>query len=815
MKIIYYFLSCEIFKFSLHFRPHTLTVIDVVNRFIVFTTQVEAVCSVFVEFGTCYVLTNDKVLYHLDEKDLQSKLSSLYKKNMFDTAVKIAKNNQYDAEGLSGIFKQYGDHLYGKGNFAGAVEQYIKTIGFLEPSYVIRRFLDSRHTQYLTDYLQSVHKEGRASTDHTTLLLNCFTRLDRIAELKVFLENYKQNNFDIDVAIRVCRKSCIEEALELAKFNNKHDHAVGILIEDLKHYSDAIDYIRNLSYDDAERNLMKYGNMLMEHCPVKVVDLLKKLCTDYIVKKCDEPEREIDLENDLFAYRNGGFMDRERATPEDFIHLFSDSKQIIEYIEYLIKNMPTCSKVLYNSLIEHYLTLWKIADDKMNLEQRLVDLIKNYSEFYDDNHVLVLCQTYEFWLGAMLIYEEKKLYNLIVRHYLATQDYSNLYVLCKRLGTMDPAIWLYTLNGLKNNKQVPNSFLHEILQVIAMQKLQSPLQVLGALTAIENGPNLSSVRNYFTQIFQKEGDIMSQDEIQAEKFRAESDALKKNIQMLNHEPVEFRGSLCDACHQPLVLPALFFLCKHSFHQECIRSYSETEKDCMVCRKKNIQLQDVMHKQNEIRNKNNVFNEQLSSSHEPFSVIADYYGRGLFNKIVLVSDDDDDKRENVDDINIPKKTTQRPQVKPTSLISITEGKVRLEESLRSNVDHKLQPSEGRLRLQEQNYGTKSKVSAPVAQVLAPKRKVEVKPKPPISYPISANPFDSEEDETNPFAKDDKTYEDSKNPFGDEPGKCQLILLLLNTTIILILLKDDAQDIASMMGKGSQKSLSTNPFGDDDE
>jgi vacuolar protein sorting-associated protein 11 len=345
-------------------KPYTLTVIDVVNRFIVFTTQIESVNSVFVEFGTCYVLTRDNTMFHLDEKDLHSKLSSLYKKNMYDTAVKIARNNQYDAEGLSGIFKQYGDHLYSKGNFAGAVEQYIKTIGFLEPSYVIRRFLDSRHTQYLTDYLQSVHKEGKASTDHTTLLLNCFTRLDRIAELKTFLENYKQNNFDIDVAIRVCRKSCIDEALELAKFNLKHDHAVGILIEDLKLYSDAVGYISNLAYDDAEKNLMKYGNTLMDHCPERVVELLKKLCTDYIVKKCDEPEQETDIDSDIFAYRNGGF-ERERATPEDFIHLFSDSKQIIEYIEYLIVNLPTCSKVLYNSLIEHYLTLWKISYEKV------------------------------------------------------------------------------------------------------------------------------------------------------------------------------------------------------------------------------------------------------------------------------------------------------------------------------------------------------------------------------------------------------------------------------------------------------------------
>jgi vacuolar protein sorting-associated protein 11 len=293
---------------------------------------------------------------------------------------------------------------------------------------------------------------------------------------------------------------------------------------------------------------------------------------------------------------------------------------------------------------------------------------------------------------------------------------------------------------------------------------------LTALTAIESGPNLSSVRHYFTQIFQSQGEIMAQDEVKAEKFRAETETLKKNIHALNNEPVEFRGSLCDACHQPLSLPALFFLCKHSFHQECIRSYSETEKDCMVCRKKNMNLQDVMHKQNETRNQNNKFQEQLENSHEPFTVIADFYGRGLFNKIVLLSDDDEDARETQVDFNIPKKQIQKPTL--SDAMKKTEGQVRVEEMLRTNVGHKPQPSESRMRLLEQSYRAKPTVTpATTPQVQQVKKKIEVKPKPPVTYPISANPFD-DDDDTNPFGSDDVTYDDSKNPFSDEAGELSL-------------------------------------------
>lgn len=142
----------------LYFRESVLTVIDILNKFIVFSKSIESTVAILIEFGTCYIVTANKTVYHLDEKDLQSKLNLLFNKNLYDIAVRIAKSNRHDSESLAEIFQRYGDYLYTKGDFMGAVEQYIKTIGYLEPSYIIRRFLDSRHINCLTDYLQvSLH----------------------------------------------------------------------------------------------------------------------------------------------------------------------------------------------------------------------------------------------------------------------------------------------------------------------------------------------------------------------------------------------------------------------------------------------------------------------------------------------------------------------------------------------------------------------------------------------------------------------------------------------------------------------------------
>lgn len=108
---------------------------------------------------------------------------------------RIAKSQQYDIEGLIEIFKLYGDHLYFKGNHSGAMEQYLKTIGRLEPSYVIKKFLDAQRIHQLTAYLQELHKQGLASEDHTTLLLNCYTKLKDTEQLNLFL-NVKQASCD-------------------------------------------------------------------------------------------------------------------------------------------------------------------------------------------------------------------------------------------------------------------------------------------------------------------------------------------------------------------------------------------------------------------------------------------------------------------------------------------------------------------------------------------------------------------------------------------------------------------------------------------
>jgi len=66
----------------------------------------------------------------------------LYRKTYYSLALSVAKTQNLDAASVADIFRQYGDHLYVKGDYDGAMQQFVQTIGHLQPSYVIRKVIN-------------------------------------------------------------------------------------------------------------------------------------------------------------------------------------------------------------------------------------------------------------------------------------------------------------------------------------------------------------------------------------------------------------------------------------------------------------------------------------------------------------------------------------------------------------------------------------------------------------------------------------------------------------------------------------------------
>jgi Tfp pilus assembly protein PilF len=78
-------------------------------------------------------------LSKLEEKPTPEKLNMIYRSGQYQLALNLAKTQGLDASSVADIHRQYGDHLYAKGDYDGSMSQYVKTIGHLQPSYVIRK----------------------------------------------------------------------------------------------------------------------------------------------------------------------------------------------------------------------------------------------------------------------------------------------------------------------------------------------------------------------------------------------------------------------------------------------------------------------------------------------------------------------------------------------------------------------------------------------------------------------------------------------------------------------------------------------------
>jgi hypothetical protein len=156
-----------------------ITVYDLRNKYVGMNSTLpssERVLMVMQDGDTAYVITSKLTLIRFKEKDTSEKLSVLLKKGFYPLAVSLAAEEQCEVSQIMSLYKLYGDHLYKKGEFDAAMNQYCHTIGHLQPSYVVRQYLDNSRIGNLIVYLEKLHEKRFATKDLTTLLLTCYTK---------------------------------------------------------------------------------------------------------------------------------------------------------------------------------------------------------------------------------------------------------------------------------------------------------------------------------------------------------------------------------------------------------------------------------------------------------------------------------------------------------------------------------------------------------------------------------------------------------------------------------------------------------------
>ncbi|KJE89841.1 hypothetical protein CAOG_01266 [Capsaspora owczarzaki ATCC 30864] len=681
-------------------RVNTVSIYDVKNKFIAFQATFNDVIDVVNEWGAIYVLTAEKKVFILEEKDTQSKLEILFKKNLYQVAISLANSQNYDYDSIIEIFTQFGDHLYGKGDYDNAIAQYIRTIGSLEPSYVIRKFLDAQRIHNLTSYLQALHEHGLANADHTTLLLNCYTKLKDVKKLDDFIKTAKEGNFEVETAIKVCRQAGYHQhALYLARKHQRHEWYLRIQLENIRNYEDGLEYISTLEFAEAEKTLKDYGRILVNNLPEKTTNLLISLCTDYkprhsvdhvpaapapapaVKHRARHIDAEMDplpidmsslspedrdrallfgpprktaaatpspmppqQEDDMLAMSSGsgGYMSSTpskiaRAKPEEFIHIYVNQMSwLMFFLEQIIDKISDASPLVYNTLLELYL---KDSRDpsltpvlKARREQAALDLLMRPGETYDLDHAMVLAQMYKFKEGILCLYERAKLFQQIVQYYMEVGDTTRILQTCKKYGKQDPNVWIQVLSHFASREEDCRAEIVEILSNIDKGNLLPPLLVVQILGQ-NSTATLSIIKDYVTRRLTSENQYIQEDERLIRQYRDETTKMRDEIDELRTSAKIFQVTKCTACTGPLDLPSVHFMCGHSYHHHCLGD----ERECLRCAPENKKIQDIIRAQEQSADHHEAFFKQMQAANDGFSVVADYYGRGVFNKMQLVGE----------------------------------------------------------------------------------------------------------------------------------------------------------------------------------
>lgn len=72
---------------------------------------------------------------------------------------------------------------------------------------------------------------------------------------------------------------------------------------------------------------------------------------------------------------------------------------------------------------------------------------------------------------------------------------------------------------------------------------------------------------------------------------------------------------------------------------CFQSFSENENECPACLPNNKKLLDIIKAQEQSRDLHETFHSLLDRAEDPFSLVADYFGRGVFKKLMVITDTD--------------------------------------------------------------------------------------------------------------------------------------------------------------------------------
>ena len=590
----------------------TIQIYDKTNNFLVYNNDTKKkIISVCCNSTYIYVFfeekQNLKYIVKIKEKENKKKFEIFYSKNQYNIATDYAKKINSGPEKIAEISQRYAEYLYSKSEYDQSIQQYIKTINYLEPNNVIQKFLEKAKLDYLIQYLEAIEnnvefqKKGNINNnDYAILLFNCYILQEKIGKLKDFIKNKnKKNDYNIlKIAVDVCLDTKNESlALSIAKQKNMNEEIMEILISKMNKIKDALDHLlppKNNSKEN-KKQINSINSYMNEENDIKEVIYL---AIKYGEKFLKENKSQIP---DIFFNRISSFIDEKKSflDQKDITNLIQVFIASDKYFKLLFDKMDIYGFEYSPKIIHRRIELYlenKEKDYKEKIKQMLID--KKYINKYDINHLKILFNYHNFNEGleslttiinnkqdVIQLYMSKKNYNNLIEivdniiknnvKYKDTEDYFDIHI------SFIPIILKFFISEKKNNKKSDINFddyIQKIIGLISNSNIFIPADFIDILFEMDKDMKISDINDFMNTILNKElvsiGTYIKKfNEIKNQLTETES-----KIKELNTKAICFNLKKCDECNMSINFPCICFFCGHCYHQLCVDSMKSENID---------------------------------------------------------------------------------------------------------------------------------------------------------------------------------------------------------------------------------------------
>ena len=688
---IYYFKDYLLFAVSGE-NYSTLQVYDKRNSFFIYyKNSRKKIIGLCCDSNNIYVFyeknQNYKYILKLTEKSFKEKMQIIFNKNFFDVAVTYAENYNLDKSKIANLSRIYAEDEYKKGNYKISIQQYIKTIGFYQPNYIIQKFNDFQKLNYLIIYLEKLldYYENKAKAKeeykaYLLLLLNCYIMNNNIADFKKYIQKISRHLSKelsekiIDICIEIKE---IDFGLKYAKQKKLYIKYIETLFK-LNRKEDALHFIRFLT------NIDKGGKPSINNEKIDPIishyetHQISRSSRNYSVRPtnmlpCKEMQAVFNKFISYFMDDNSNNNDNENSLSNQFFEIFMSfiykDYQIIEekdmnilvhnflyYDKYLIMIFDKLIKypIEFDQKILHRrieLLLEEINNtneekEKERLKKKVTDILikPKYKNTYDFDYLMFLFKTYEFNEGIEFISKEKKNFQDILFIIFNNKEYNKLSNIFNRNSNKNRILWeiglelfLEEFKKIKDKEELYFSLktsFQEFLSKISDYDIIPPMDILNKINLANDSISFDLVKNFYIGLIDKESTSLVNNIIKSKEYEANMKEIDEEMKNIKEKPVNFKISKCAKCNLFIDFPAIFFYCGHYFHSLCFYTNAKdiTQIHCYKCYNNEKQI-DIKNIENEkifkIINNEEGLERELSIQKNHIDFIHILYSKGLF------------------------------------------------------------------------------------------------------------------------------------------------------------------------------------------